>query len=393
MDNQKTNEESKFGKMKRFTGSIAQKASEGGQLVKTKAKDITSKTKDKADESKQAIIKAIDQDGDGQIDSTDIILLAMKTPGVKVDRAGFLRKELYKTHSEEEIERAIATSPLQAGIPAEEIDKIVDEVIKFERNAVSGISTLLGMPGGAAMVATIPADIAQYYGYMLRAAQKMMYLYGFPALNVESEDGVMLDSETINSLTVCMGIMYGVAAANNAMKAIAKAFAKGVEKKLMHAALTKGTIYPIVKSVAKWFGVRMTKEVFAGFFKKAIPVVGGVIGGGITYATFKPCCYRLKNTLKDTELSNPNHVSSEEETILYEGITGAIIDGDVIEVIPEEIETEDTQTEDSTGKGVYVEGVIESLDGVSESEFMERFLEFMDENGWYWNGSVEDIDE
>ena len=26
----------------------------------------------------------------------------------------------------------------------------------------------------------------------------------------------------------------------------------------------------------------MTKEVFAGFFKKAIPVVGGVIGGGIT---------------------------------------------------------------------------------------------------------------
>ena len=51
MDNQKTNEESKFGKMKRFTGSIAQKASEGGQMVKTKAKGITSKTKDKADES------------------------------------------------------------------------------------------------------------------------------------------------------------------------------------------------------------------------------------------------------------------------------------------------------------------------------------------------------
>ena len=48
---------------------------------------------------------------------------------------------------------------------------------------------------------------------------------------------------------------------------------------------------------------------------------------------------------------------------------------------------------ETTSKGVYVEGVIESLDGVSESEFMERFIEFMDENGWYWNGSVEDIDE
>ena len=50
----------------------------------------------------------------------------------------------------------------------------------------------------------------------------------------------------------------------------------------------------------------MTKEVFAGFFKKAIPVVGGVVCGGITYATFKPCCDRLKKSLRDTMLSDPN---------------------------------------------------------------------------------------
>ena len=73
--------------------------------------------------------------------------------------------------------------------------------------------------------------------------------------------------------------MYGAAGANNALKALAKALAAGVEKQLLRKALTKGTIYPIVKSVAKWFSVKMTKEVFAGFFKKAIPVVGGVIGG------------------------------------------------------------------------------------------------------------------
>ncbi|MDY4545233.1 MAG: hypothetical protein SPE00_07990, partial [Bacilli bacterium] len=90
---------------------------------------------------------------------------------------------------------------------------------------------------------------------------------------------------------------------------------KGVEKKLINTALTKGTIYPIVKSVAKWFNVRMTKEIFAGFFKKTIPVVGGVIGGGITYASFKPCCERLKNTLKDTRLSNPNIDDSDVEEI------------------------------------------------------------------------------
>lgn len=74
---------------------------------------------------------------------------------------------------------AIAYTPAHAGISVEEIDKIADEVIKFERNCVSGISTALGAPGGWAMAATIPADIVQYYGYTLRAMQKLLYLYGF----------------------------------------------------------------------------------------------------------------------------------------------------------------------------------------------------------------------
>jgi hypothetical protein len=110
-----------------------------------------------------------------------------------------------------------------------------------------------------------------------------------------------------------MGVMYGAVGANNALKAIAKALASGVEKQLLRKALTKGTIYPIVKSVAKWFSVKMTKEVFAGFFKKAIPVVGGVIGGGITYLSFKPCCDKLKASLQNTMLSNPDYNSTKEE--------------------------------------------------------------------------------
>lgn len=169
-------------------------------------------------------------------------------------------------------------NPAYAKISPEEIDKIADEVIKFERNCVSGISTALGVPGGVAMVATIPADIAQYYGYMLRTVQKLMYLYGFPEIDT-SEKGHSFDSETMNILIICLGVMYGVNGANNALKAMARALANGVEKQLLNKALTKGAVYPIVKSVAKWFGVKMTKQVFAGFFKKAIPVAGGVIGG------------------------------------------------------------------------------------------------------------------
>ncbi len=81
----------------------------------------------------------------------------------------------------------------------------------------------------------------------------------------------------------------------------------------VYKALTKETIYPIVKSTAKWFGVKMTKEVFTGFFKHAIPVVGGVIGGGLSYMSFKPCCDKLKVSLQDTLLSNLAYEVTTEE--------------------------------------------------------------------------------
>ena len=310
--------------VKKIASTVAKGAEAGTERALVAAKGAAAKTKNAVSASQKAIVEALDQDGNGVLDSTDLILMALKVPGVKINRAEFLRKEFFKNHPEEQIELAIANTPAKAGIEREEIDKIADEVIAFERNAVSGISAALGLPGGAAMVAAIPADIAQYYGYMLRAAQKMLYLYGFPELDT-SERSLMLDSETLNSLTICLGIMYGVAGANNAIKGIAKALAAGVEKKLLKAALTKGTIYPIVKSVAKWFSVRMTKQVFAGFFKTAIPVVGGVVGGGLTFVTFKPCCKRLQDALKDTMLSNPNHKSTDEEDNIYHDIENAVV--------------------------------------------------------------------
>ena len=291
------------------------------------AKTVGNGAKNVAVKTKDDLIKALDQDGNGQIDSADLIILALKVPGVKINRAEFLQKEFYKYYPQEVISKAIETTPAKAGIEPVLVDKIADDVIKFERNAVSGISLALGVPGGVAMAATIPADIAQYYGYMIRAAQKMLYLYGFPELDT-TDNKMMLDSETLNSLTICLGIMYGVANANNAIKAMAKALAVGVEKQLMKKALTKGTIYPIVKAIAKWFGQKMTKEMFAGFFKKAIPVAGGVIGGGLTYVTFKPCCYRLKEALQDTILSNPEHKETDEEKKIFEDIKNGVIDVD-----------------------------------------------------------------
>ena len=294
--------------------NTADAAKKTGNFLATKSTDIAKKTTDAVVKSKEAVFSAVDQNGDGEIGIDDVIIMGLKVPGIKINREAYLRKEFFKKFPEDVIDVAIATNPMTAGIPREEIEKIVDEVIKYERMSVSGISAALSTPGGAAMAATIPADIAQYYGYMLRATQKMLYLYGFPEIDLEG-DGQVIDTETMNMLIICMGVMYGVAGANNALKSVAKALGTGVEKQLMKKALTKGTIYPIVKSVSKWFGVRMTKEIFAGFFKKAIPVIGGAIGGGLTYASFKPCCDKLRTVLQDTMLSNPNYNVKDAEII------------------------------------------------------------------------------
>lgn len=265
---------------------------------------------------KQGILNAIDENGNGEIDLEDIIIKGLRVPGIGIKRANFLRKSLLKHYPQEVIDVAVEQSPMKAKIPLAEIDKIADNVIQYERTCVSGISTALSIPGGVAMVATIPADIAQYYAYLLRTTQKLLYLYGFPEIDTD-EKGSKFDDGTMNTLMVCFAVMYGAVGANNALKQIATALGKGVEKQLVNKALTKGTIYPAVKKVAtKWFGSKMNKQIFAGFFKKAIPVVGGVIGGAVTYFSFKPCCDKLKKSLRDTILSNPHYKPSLEDDII-----------------------------------------------------------------------------
>lgn len=294
-------------KLKENASDITKKL---GKTVGKISTDTGKKVTKKVEEGKEQLIKAVDQNGDNQITIEDVIIMGLKIPGIKVNRSEFLKKEFSKKYTEEVVENIIKFNPAHENISLDVIDKIADDVIQYERLCVSGISTALSAPGGFAMVATLPTDIAQYYGYMLRATQKLLYLYGFPEIDVKDEQ--LLDSGTMNTLIICMGVMYGVAGANTALKSMAKALGLGVEKKLIHTALTKGTIYPIVKSVAKWFNVRMTKEIFAGFFKKSIPVVGGLIGGGLTYLSFKPCCEKLKDALHDTILSNPNLKSDSE---------------------------------------------------------------------------------
>lgn len=132
--------------------------------------------------------------------------------------------------------------------------------------------------------------------------QKLAYLYGFPEFELQEDN---ISDETMNQLLIFLGIMFGVNGANQGLKIIAETTSSKMSKSIAQKALTKTAYYPIVKKVASALGFKMTKEVFAKGVSKVVPVVGGVVSGGLTYITFKPCVTKLKNNFQSLNLSDP----------------------------------------------------------------------------------------
>ena len=237
------------------------------------------------------------------ISTEEILRQAIKIPGVKIDRRTFLQKELLGRFPQSVVEQAVNERPAAANISKNEIDELAAKVIQYETNRVSCISFLTGLPGGAAMIAAIPADIVQYFGFILRIMQELAYLYGFPELILDENN---ISTEVMNELLLFLGVMFGVQEASAGVKVLASTISRTVAKRLANVALTKTAVYPIVKKVATKIGFSMTKQIFANGVSKAVPVLGGIASGGLTYATFKPCANRLKNCFGMLNLSNPN---------------------------------------------------------------------------------------
>ena len=105
-----------------------------------------------------------------QISFESVLNAAAKAPLVRIDRAEFLRKQLSGRVSPETVNTAVERGPIAAGVPQDIIDKLAKGSIDFETMKVTAISAAAGLPGGAAIAATIPADLAQFYAHVLRIA-------------------------------------------------------------------------------------------------------------------------------------------------------------------------------------------------------------------------------
>ncbi|MCI1834350.1 MAG: EcsC family protein [Bifidobacterium tibiigranuli] len=254
-----------------------------------------------------------------QIEFNDVLVNALKVPGVKIDRDSFLRNQ-FKTKPQEFVKDILSEGPVAAGVYQDELRTLARKIVDTTTLQSSGMSFLTGLPGGFTMAATIPADIAQFYAMDLRMAQQIAYIYGEPDL---FRNGLPDDDRVRNQLTVFCGVMFGVAGAASLARAATAKIAKQMMISLPKKALTKTLHYRLIKSIAKVLGMKMTKQVFARGVSKFIPLLGGALSGGMTYAMMRPMGNRLIDALETAhfayteeslkeDLSNLESLSDED---------------------------------------------------------------------------------
>jgi hypothetical protein len=276
-----------------------------------------------------------------KIDFEAIIRMAFKMPGVKVDRERFLRRELKRYFGPSIAEKAVNTNPAQAGINVELLQQVAKASVNREVITVTALSTAAGMPGGLFMAATIPLDVAQYFAHILIIVQKLAYIYGWPEMG--ESDGDEIDDETFNQLILMLGVMFGVKGAHAAIAKIAGLAAANAEKKLLQAALTKGTIFPFIKRICGVLGYKLYVGGFAKGVGKAIPIVGGIFSGAITFASITPMIRKFQKHLITLPTASVDFYKEEK----YEDIYSDVVDIDFSEIAVDIDESDKTDVSEA----------------------------------------------
>ena len=248
--------------------------------------------------SSQPTRVAVGQQPEVEQRALDFPAKVVRVPGVRVNRDEFLRQELRKLRMDDDaIARAIDSNPLLAGVALTEIDRLAEEAISYETNKSAAISFVAGIPGGFAMLGTIPADLMQYYAHALRIMQKLAYLYGWSEL---LPDGRETDDDTLGVLAVFFGVMLGVGGAAQSLTAFARVAAKtAYQNHATKRALMSITWYPVVKHSLRLIGINITKSTAAKGFSKIVPVIGGFVSSGLTFMALQSQSALLKEHLRE----------------------------------------------------------------------------------------------
>ena len=218
-----------------------------------------------------------------------VIGAAARMPLVKVDREQFLRQQFADSPY---LERVLRHGP-QSVYKPRELKKKAHAIVRSNTTKASVVSFASGLPGNPfIMVPAAGADVVQYFGFAIHMAQQIAYLFGEDDL---FENGGELTEGARVRVISYLGVMFGVARASTLIAKTSTVLGQNVGKKVAGQALTKTTWYPLVKKVGVLLGKKITKKTVEKTISKAVPVIGGVFSGGLTFAGFRSMGFLLTN--------------------------------------------------------------------------------------------------
>lgn len=139
---------------------------------------------------------------------------------------------------------------------------IANDYKKYAKIQAGAAGAGFGVGGWAAMV----PDMAALATINIRQIQCIAMSYGF---NIQSEGE---KAEVWTVMAACVGV-------DQAATAVGKEAAKYWGKYILRTPYSKMPLLAVIKQVAKYLGIKITKRGFA----KMIPFIGSIFGGGLNY--------------------------------------------------------------------------------------------------------------
>lgn len=288
-DKQQSREKDLFGQMVDATRGAINGAVDATMGAIDGAVDATAGAIDGASDALDQVLESLPT-------FDEVIAQAVRLPGTGVDRSEYLTKALGRKHSQRVVQAAIDTTPARAGLTQKQIARAAKTSIARDGRRTTALSFAAGIPGGLAGAVTIPADMIQFYGYLIRTIQKLTYLYGWRDL-VRIEEGTA-DRAASRALLVFLGVMGDVKRADKVFKQLATRRIAGASDQILRSMLLMGGFDDDLDKISVELGKLMARRLTGQVAGKTVPVVGGIVSGVLTNTGYGDMTKRLLKELQ-----------------------------------------------------------------------------------------------
>lgn len=219
---------------------------------------------------------------------------ALCIPFVKVNKENYLRKLFAKKLTPEQMELVLSERPLSV-LSMEEVKKIAHREVCIHASLVTVLSFVAALPqSGWLMYLCIIFDFIQFQLIVFLILQKLLYLYGCHNLS-SSDEG--LGNSANWMLLLISTIMIGKHQMMRMAKSVAGIAVKQAIQRFAVRMMTKLMIYNVLKQIAKWFGIVLTKDMVMSAMNMLVPLTCALISGLISLWLFLPMTNRLERHL------------------------------------------------------------------------------------------------